>query len=646
MADKFIDVYDRGNPDKEKVEQGNSTGFVDVYDQGNPDPVVIAPPIEDTMTLANIARQTLGQGTAMGFGDEIEGLIRGVYEAAVNGADLEEAINTGIDYARKQNKDFEAQHGGKALAMQMGGGLLTGLAGSGRALAARGLTMGQKALLGTKTGAALGGATGAGMSEGGVADRAMGAGIGATLGATGGALLPVAGAGIKKVSSAIGRHLPGGSTRQAEGLLRNTMNEAGVTPQSMIRGLNTLGPQGVVADVGDRNVRDLARYTANKMGGKSAQDMLRKRHIGQGPRIEQAINKNIKDQPLDDYLLQTAKTRSAQANKNYSKLRESKVELTPQLKTFYKNKEIIKAYKKAGKIADANGEILVPLSRETAEGVVIYAKPNMKTLDYIKQSLDDQVSKAYKSGNNSYGNALKGLRDDFRDHIDDIVPEYASVRSAYAGYSAAMEAAEQGSKFIMSKKMVDPNVLKKMGEHEKEAFLVGVSDALKFKVLSPQDAADVTKKIFGSHLDRRRLQAAFGGDNAAYKKFEQVIKNEIRMAETHSAVGEGSRTAPMLMDEKTFSRAAGAVGDALGAGAGSPSSMGAVVTRLADKLQTPPEAVAKKLSSLLLSQRPEDKIRAAKIISQGETKGNKLSRLLRAPAASTVGLVSGRTQRN
>lgn len=644
MAGKFVDVYDQGNL-VETPSGRESSGFVDVYDQGNPEPPVQAPPIEDTMSVANVARQIVGQGTALGYGDEIEGLVRGVYEAAVNGANLSDAINTGIDYARKQNKDFEAQHGGKALAMQMGGGLLTGVAGAGRALAAKGLTMGANMAQGAKTGAVLGGVTGSGMAEGGVGDRALGAATGAVLGGVGGVVLPVAGAGVKKIGSAIGRHLPGGSSRQSEGLLRNTMSEAGVTPQTLAKDLDTLGPQSVVADVGDRNVRDLARYTANKMGGKSKQDMLRERHIDQGPRIEQAINKNIKDQPLDDYLLQTAKARSVQANKNYGELRETAVELTPQLKGFYKNKEVIKAYRQAGKIADANGEVLVPLSNKTVDGVV-YAKPNMKTLDYIKQSLDDQVSKAYKAGNNSYGNALKTLRDDFRDHIDEVVPEYKSVRSAYAGHSAAMDAAEAGSKFIMSNKMVNTNVLKNMGEHEKESFLVGVSDALKFKVLSPQDAADVTKKIFGSHLDRRRLQAAFGGDNAAYKKFEQVIKNEIRMAETHSAVGEGSRTAPMLMDEKTFGKAAGVVGDTLGAGAGNPNSMGALATRLADKLQTPPEAVAKKLSSLLLSQDPKDKLRAAEIIAQGETKGNKFSRLLRAPATAAVGYGAGRMQGN
>tara|TARA_R110000803_G_C11979347_1_gene320540 strand:- start:53 stop:1993 length:1941 start_codon:yes stop_codon:yes gene_type:complete len=646
MADKFVDVYDQGDPEKDEVVQDTSTGFVDVYDKGNPEPAASAPPIEDTMSAANVARQTLGQGTAMGFGDEIEGLVRGVYDAAVNGANLGDAINNGIDYARKQNKDFETQNPKSALAMQVGGGVATGALGAGRALAAKGLSLGAKMARGSGAGGAIGGITGAGMAEGGVGDRAIGAGMGAVLGATGGAVLPVAGAGLKKVGSAINRFIPGGSTRQTEGLLRNTASEANVTPNSMINDLRTIGPQSVVADVGDKNFRDLARYSANKMGGKSAQDMLRKRHIDQGPRIERAIDKNIKDQPLDEYLKETAKVRSKQANKDYGKLRESKVELTPQLKSFFENKEIIKAYKKATSIADARQEIIVPLSRKTDEGTA-YIKPNMKTLDYIKQALDDKVTKAYKRGDNEYANAMRELRDKFRGHIDEIVPEYKQVRSVYAGHSAALDAADAGSDFIMSNKMVNVNILKEMGEHEKEAFLVGVSDALKFKVLSPQDAADVTKKIFGSHLDRRRLKAAFGGDDVAYKKFEQVIKNEIKMAETYSVVNEGSRTAPMLMDERTFGRLSTLVGDGLGASAGSPNAIGALATRLADKLQSPPEVVAKKLSSLLLSQKPEDKIRAARILAKGgETNTNKLSRLLRAPTAATAGYSGGRMQRN
>jgi hypothetical protein len=598
---------------------------------------------DSNWSAANVARQTLGQGLALGFGDEIEGAFRGIYEAATSGKSYKDAVNEGIEYARAQNKAFETQNPKSALAMQVGGGLLTGLAGGGRALAAKGLRMGAKAARGAGVGAVVGSATGAGMAEGGVTDRILPAATGAALGAVTGGVLPVAMAGAGKLISPIRGMIPGGSRRQAEGLFRNTAAEDAMTSGTLRRGLDDIGPLSVVADVGEQSTKDLARFTGTKFGGKSTQKMLETRHLDQGPRVAASIDKNVANIPLDDYLVNTTKLRQTSANKNYGELYEAEVPLTDKLKGFFQNDAIKEAYESAKDIAKVNNHILTPLSQKLDEGVA-FLKPNMRTLDYIKQSLDDKVSEAFRAGKNKLGAALQAKRDEFRQHIDEISPKneqgislYKNARSEYAGHSAALESAELGAKFISSPKSVSIRTIKEMGDHEHEAFLVGVAEELRYKVLSAPDAADVTKRIFGNHLIRQRLKAAFRGNEEAYSAFEKTIRNEAAMAETNAAVRFGSRTAPMLSDESTFSKAAGAVGDAVGMAAGSPGSAARLSGKMVDALSTPPEAVAKHLSGMLLSQDPAKKAMAIELLKRGPTATSRaggMTRALITPAAA------------
>lgn len=594
---------------------------------------------ESTWSAANVARQAIGQGLGLGFGDEAEGFLRGVYESATSGKTFEDAVSDGIDYARRKNTEFETQNPKSSLALQIGGGMLTGLAGGGRALAAKGLTMGQKVGKGMLTGTGVGGVTGAGMAEGDLQDRAIPAVIGAGLGAVTGGALPVAMSGASKVLSPIGRMVPGGAKRQAEGVFRNTAEEDGLTSASLSKGLDDIGPQGVPADAGGQSMKDLARYSGNKFGGKSAQEMLDTRHVDQGVRIAASINKNISDVPLDDYIEGVGKLRRASANKNYGELYESEIPLTNSLKGYFKNKVVQKAYEEAGDIAEAHGDVLTPLFREV-DGATFYLKPNMKTLDYIKQSLDDKVEEAFRAGKNKLGGALKTLRDDFRDDLDKLAPDYKKARSEYAGHSAALESSELGAKFISSPKSVSVKKIAAMGDHEHEAFLVGVADELRYKVLSAPDAADVTKRIFGNHNVRARLKAAFRGDDEAYNAFEKTIKNEAKMADTNANVRFGSRTAPMMGDDKSFGKAAGFVGDSLGAASGNPVAGIGMAGRMVDALSAPPEAVAKHLTGLVLSQDPVKKKMAIELLKRGPTAGSRIGGMTRAlatPAAAFEG---------
>mgnify|MGYP003668315215 CR=1 FL=1 len=589
-------------------------------------------------TPTTVARQTVGQGLALGFGDEIEGFARGIYKAATEGKPYGAAVNEEISKIRTSNKQFEDENPLGSTALQLGGGLLTGGAGLLRAGAMRAPTLLGRVRKAALPSAAIGAVTGAGMSEGSIVDRAPAAGLGAGFGSVLGGLTPVATKVVGSGVRAAGRLIPGqrgGAQRQAERLIRSVGAEDELEGANLGQKIGDFGDGAMATDVGGPATRNLSRYAGNKHGGLKAQTELEARHLDQGPRIAKSVDENFATDNLEDFVETTTKARKASADANYGALYESTVEMSPRLAKLFRNPGVREAYERAKKIAEKSGRDLPPLYK-VVDGRETYLPPTMRTLDFIKRALDDDVNVAFRGDQNELGFATKELRDDFRDTLDYLVPEYKAVRSLYAGYSAAMEAAELGKKFILNQRSVGVNAVKDLGEHEKKAFLVGVADALRLKVLSAPDEADAVKKIFGDHNSRKRIMLALDGDDKALDAFQKTMEREAAFARTNANVRFGSRTNPMQESVKTFENIGGAIGDAgvVMSGHANPGSVSRLVAKATDYLNTPPEAVAKKVSELLLSTDPKKRAMAATLLSQGPST---VTRASPVPTSAAVG---------
>jgi hypothetical protein len=124
---------------------------------------------------AGTVRSFLGQGVALGFGDEIEAFVR----SKVNGTSFDDEVKTvraELDQFRKENPNL-------ALGSELAGAFATALVpGGAAASAARFGTQATRAALG---GAAVGAISGAGAGEG-AEDRLTRAGVGAVTGGIGG----------------------------------------------------------------------------------------------------------------------------------------------------------------------------------------------------------------------------------------------------------------------------------------------------------------------------------------------------------------------------------------------------------------------------------------------------------------------------
>jgi hypothetical protein len=169
-----------------------------------------------------VARAAVGQGAAFGFGDEAEAAIR----SALPGSGT---YQQELDKIRAQMREFKQEYGKTALASELVGGLATGVAGAGRAIAKKGLQKATGAIVGSAVGQ--GAVSGAGAAEGDIGSRVKGAVLGGTIGA---AVPYVGGKVVQKVTPA-SRAIAEASGRvysDAQRAVANALERVGATRAS------------------------------------------------------------------------------------------------------------------------------------------------------------------------------------------------------------------------------------------------------------------------------------------------------------------------------------------------------------------------------------------------------------------------------
>ena len=169
---------------------------------------------------AERTRQALGQGLALGFGDEIEAGVR-----SLGSDDSYEEIR---DRLRAKNKAYRTENPKEALGLELGGSLLTGVGG----LTRFGLAQGAKTGLGKvmATNAGMGGAYGLGTSESDtLAGQAGDVGVGATIGGVGAGAMQGLGRLAKPVVSEYSKKLARRAVERESGYITKGQAVGGVS---------------------------------------------------------------------------------------------------------------------------------------------------------------------------------------------------------------------------------------------------------------------------------------------------------------------------------------------------------------------------------------------------------------------------------
>lgn len=532
---------------------------------------------EDDGYLANLARTAVGQGALLGFGDEVEAGLR-------TGFGLLGDYGATRDEIRGQVKDFAAENPATALAAEIGGGLLTGGVGGARAA---GTAIGRKVL--EKAGTA-GLAAGIGATEGAIAgvgsgetagERLAGGAVGATLGGALGAAAPAA---IGAVKAGVGRVRSGVSDKAAQEAADlkalQSIEEGGMSPEDVLRGLDETRASGVtdamIPDIAGDATRGLARgaSTVSGEGRVIAQKALDERAANLGDEIANDVGNVLAGgKSASEALDEIATRQAANAGNDYDAAfnvdgAPVTVEVTDQLKRLFALPGFEEAVEQARNLAKFDG-VEIPSADDLIKGGRI-DDLSLQELHYVKMGLDEVMGLGKRGqSKTSIGRGterkLKEARAEFVGIIDDASPQidgesaYKTARNKFAGDARLREAIEDGEGFFRMKPDELEAKVGKMSDSEKEAFRIGVAQAVRNSVDSTADLADAGKKIFGNKKQRKLLRAAFP-DNKTFEAFEKRMEARIEQVITRGyAPRSGSPTALRDQDVSNLSETADAV---------------------------------------------------------------------------------------
>ena len=355
------------------------------------------------------------------------------------------------DQERAQQAAWRGENPKKAFAAELAGGFALPGAGGVRGAQAAG-----KGLAGI--GAIEGGLAGAGLSEdtglGLAQDTALGGGLGALTAIAAPAII---GKGTEFVGGAgrIIRDQFGDQTdRQVRNLLELAMERDNLTLEQAMRRLDELGPEGMLADVG-QNLRKTGEVQVQRGGPalRIATENLEARQGGRASRLADNLEETT-GRLTDEY--QTVR-RNAQAVRKeiagplYDEAFKQPLRKTDELMNL------------------ARTERLQEAIREAQSRTGGFGKPSggeLQILDETKRVLWDFAEKAKRDGQMGLANDYNELRRRLVAELDLQSPEYKQARNLFAGTKEIEDAAEIGSEVFRGTKTMDDvvEVMEQFGE--------------------------------------------------------------------------------------------------------------------------------------------------------------------------------------
>ena len=520
-------------------------------------------PLQGMLSAANSAM--------LNFGDEVYGGVAGGAEALTTGRPFGEAYRENRDLIRGADEQFRTEHPnvalGTGMAASMPATIYNPLKLSNANVA---LTGGQKALqlLGNTgrvagTAAMYGGISGAGHSEketlGGVAGDAGNAA--ATSAIMGGLSYPVA-LGIGGVGRNIYQRTPMGAgsassfadqkiaealLRDAQGRAFNASNPDVLTQNAGNMAAARLGkmPQGApLATAGGRNLQGLTDVVAITEGA-TKQAVARKQHeliAKEAQRLTNSAAKALGTGRPDYNTTIEGFTNAAKlkAAPYYNQLQGVNLQIDDDLRSILARSEPFFAGSNLrSKVDDVGGATLKEALHPAATSVPL------ARLDVLKQTLYDMEEAGKRSGKLGLSRSIAKLRNELTNKLDDLSPKtqqgdsiYKLARDAYGGDMQLKNAVEQGRLIFREDAMNIRDTLKTMSQSEKDAFRLGVYQAIVDKTGKMSGRTELMNNYRDPAITDR-LKAVFGND---YRKFASKLAAEFELKKFQK-VGAGSQTA-------------------------------------------------------------------------------------------------------
>lgn len=508
-----------------------------------------AKPVEPEFDWLGATRQVL-QGLTLGGSDEAQAGIRAVIDPLLKGGAHDfggdvrmDTESLGERYRRQhatladEREAFREDNPVLAPALEIGGGLMTGIATAPKLAGMRGIN----ALGQYKKAAAIGGLEG-GVYGGLTADpgeRAQGTAMGATVG---GAAAPamlaagnVAGNLLRPVGRKIHHAITGTPRGDAARTAGDMLVDAGYTS------VEQAAPKGArfsptLADVSE--VRPLAAGLAADpelpQTVKLAGDLI-KRNKGLFGRVTEALDEGLK-LPTNANWHQVSKALKAQQGQKgrelYALAEAKPLDLSQQyLGSIFKGKHSIPEVNKA-----------IRRAKQAIQAETLGGNPqgHFTFLNEWKMAMDDQIGGLLRGGSPRLARKLINIKNRAIKEADEQIPEYAAARQAWAEDAQVEDAGKLGAAFFREGIDELADLVQTMGAPEKVAFRLGVKKAVRDKLMQAKEGDMVINRI-GSMANMEKLRLAFD-DDAAFNAFKRELDVERNVFETYRMLMQNSKT--------------------------------------------------------------------------------------------------------
>ena len=575
----------------------------------------------------NTARAVLGQGVGMGWGDEAEAWLRSKLG--------NESYETVLPRIREEYGQYAKQYPITQGVSEFVGGAAPGIG----MMFVPGMQPAGLMRLGA-LGAATGAVSGAGSATEG--DRASGAGGGALIGGGLGVGLPIA----LRAAGGAGKWLrerlfstPEVVQDRALEKITGAMRDAKVNPRDVQVKMaqdRAIGVPSVMANANPA-LRDLAEAVAQRTGPGShvIENALTAQKLGARDRVQAQTKKALK--PVDYYGMEDSLTAQLRNNAKglYEKAYAHGDVDDPRIVEVLKNPQFKAFFDKARSIADTEAqtaklkgedplkfalpEIYKPSGRFDAKGneiLDLVKLPDVRTLDYIKRGIDATIDSGFRGQGMSTAeaSALRDLRKQFVNAIDENVPDYKLARQTYAGDLEILDALRMGKDQFKSldqeqiKKMVDA-----MGSGEKDAFRTGVARSIYDTIMVPSNNPNTAQRVIGSPDMQKKLSALF--DNPAeFDLYKAALMRESQLFGESNKILGNSATARRQELGKSLEDDTGIIENAMAAATGNFSGALSNMVMGAIRSGQMSKARAEKLAEMLMAKEPNEVAAAVQMI--------------------------------
>lgn len=466
----------------------------------------------------------IAQGLTLGAADEILGGIEGLSNLGEEGG-FSAGYERGKQKVRAVGQEFKEEHPVASPLLEIGAGLAAPGFGAAK-FVGKGAGALAKIGRGATAGAALGAGSGAAYSDEG--SRTGGAIAGGTTGALLGGALPAVGMAGGQILNQLGMRTARGAEKVGTQKVIQALARDEITPQMLRDAAAGVGDKpAILADLGGSNLTGLGR-AAQAVPSKAKNQLaetLYGRQEGQLGRIAGDVEETLglKGRDVFDVAEELVSKRRENAAPLYEAAYQKGVIDSDGVRELLKRPAMKKALQSAKITAKDEGTAL-------PDGML-----DVRTIDYMKRSLDDRISALTRKGANDKARVLRSLRDKMLDEVDNAVPEFKAARQQFAGDSQLMEALDAGQNFLKADSRIIGKTIPRFTEGEQEMYRIGALDAIRKVMDGSPDNIDKVKKIFGSPEARNRLKELLG-DPERFAELEKRMALEGKFVRTKEGV--------------------------------------------------------------------------------------------------------------